>query len=552
MSHDACSVVLHGDVLVCSLANRPTTPEIVFGLRELLREHGVMTILLSVVVSAALIAVLSFSQFRRFQPRHISGAADAGLLSINVLNWQTPESHPEIRPFVPPIERIGEGQSAGISQKPVGGCKFSDSNSALPTQSMGRACVAMLSAARFSRAAVREGARQEAEETGIIIPPGSSAGTGERRHGAPSLGTLELLPVAVLMTDQHARIVSANAVAENLFGYGRDELAGALCDELIPLFQTKFGSIPTAQVRLVPTVMTVSGGLDVVARRKDSTEFPVEVTTNPVLWDDELHTLTVVIDRTERYELQRNRQQLAHLTRVSTLGELAGSLAHELNQPLTAILSNAQAAQRFLATQPINLDEVREILHDLIEDNHRASEVIRKIRVLAKKGEFEAVPLSVASVIEDVSVLVHTDAIVRGIRVFLSIAPNLPAAQGDRVQLQQVVLNLMLNAFDALEFGSAPSPEVTVEARLDGKNMIRVAVRDNGSGIADDKIDKLFVPFYTSKREGLGLGLSISRSIVEMHGGTIWVENNSDAGATFCFTLPVATTPEYACSHRQP
>jgi two-component system sensor kinase FixL len=205
-----------------------------------------------------------------------------------------------------------------------------------------------------------------------------------------------------------------------------------------------------------------------------------------------------------------------------------------------------------MATQPINLDEVREILQDLVEDNHRASEVIRKIRVLAKKGELETAPLSVASVIEDVSVLLHTDAIVRGIRVFVNIAPNLPAARGDRVQLQQVVLNLMLNAFDALEFCSAPGPVVTVEARLDGKNTIRVAVRDNGSGISNDSIEKLFVPFYTSKREGLGLGLSISRSIVEMHGGSIWVENDSDLGATFCFTLPVTTTLEQACSLRRP
>ena len=134
--------------------------------------------------------------------------------------------------------------------------------------------------------------------------------------------------------------------------------------------------------------------------------------------------LTVVIDRTERYELQRNRQELAHLTRVSTLGELAGSLAHELNQPLTAILSNAQAAQRFMAMEPIDLDEVREILRDLVEDNHRASEVIRRIRALVKKGELEAAPLSLADVIGDVVLLLHSDAIVRGIRVFLNSIPR--------------------------------------------------------------------------------------------------------------------------------
>jgi two-component system sensor kinase FixL len=548
MSHDGCSVVLHGDVLACSLANRPTTPEIVFGLRELLRGHGVMTVFLSVATSTVLIALLTFQQFRRFKLHPISGAADAGLPMSNMLNWRTPE----IRLFVSPIKGMGKCRSADKSHKPVGADGFMNAQAALSVQSSNRACLPKLCALHFPRAAVQNDACRETEQTGINIAAASSGGIGERGHGAPSLGTLELLPVAVLMTDQHARIVSANAAAENLFGYRRDELAGVPSDGLIPLLQTDSGLVPPVLVRLVPAVTTVSGGRDVVARHKDGTEFPVEVTTNPVWWDDELHTLTVVIDRTERYELQRNRQQLAHLTRVSTLGELTGSLAHELNQPLTAILSNAQAAQRFMATQPINLDEVREILQDLVEDNHRASEVIRKIRVLAKKGELETAPLSVASVIEDVSVLLHTDAIVRGIRVFVNIAPNLPAARGDRVQLQQVVLNLMLNAFDALEFRSAPGPVVTVEARLDGKNTIRVTVRDNGSGISNDSIEKLFVPFYTSKREGLGLGLSISRSIVEMHGGSIWVENNSDLGAAFCFTLPVTTTLEQACSLRWP
>jgi two-component system sensor kinase FixL len=507
-----------------------------------------MTVFLSVAASTVLIALLIFQQFRRLKLHHISGAVDAGLPLGNMLNWRTPG----IRLFVSPIKSMGKSRSADKSHKPSGADGLMDAQAALSVQSLNRACLFRLSALHFPRAAVQNGACRETEQTGVDIAAASSGGIEERGHGAPSLGTLELLPVAVLTTDQHARIVSANAAAENLFGYRREELAGVPRDGLIPLLQTDSCLFPPALVGLVPAVTTVGGGRDVVARHKDGTEFPVEVTTNPVWWDDELHTLTVVIDRTERYELQRNRHQLAHLTRVSTLGELAGSLAHELNQPLTAILSNVQAAQRFLAKQPINLDEVREILQDLLEDNHRASEVIRKIRVLAKKGEFEVAPLSVASVIEDVSVLVHTDAIVRGIRVFADIAPNLPAARGDRVQLQQVVLNLMLNAFDALEFRSAPGPVVTVEARLDGKNTIRVAVRDNGSGIADDKIDKLFVPFYTSKREGLGLGLSISRSIVEMHGGSIWVENNSDLGATFCFTLPVAATQEHSCSLRQP
>jgi two-component system sensor kinase FixL len=223
-----------------------------------------------------------------------------------------------------------------------------------------------------------------------------------------------------------------------------------------------------------------------------------------------------------------------------------------LNQPLTAILSNAQAAQRFLATEPVNLVEVREILHDLVEDNHRASEVIRKIRALVKKGELEAAPLSIASVIRDVTLLVHSDAIVRGIRVRVAVTSDLPSVHGDKVQLQQVVLNLLLNAFDALESCPALNREVAIEVTPEGGDSIRVAVRDGGTGLAGHTLSKLFLPFFTSKRDGLGLGLSISRSIVEMHGGRIWAQNNEDRGATFYFTLPTGARAERSFPRGQP
>ncbi|SAL83305.1 ATPase [Caballeronia terrestris] len=350
--------------------------------------------------------------------------------------------------------------------------------------------------------------------------------------------TMELLPFAILITDRHGAIVLANAAAENLFGYSRDELIGGSADTLVPGLRDGVHAALHIDSGSARSLRAVGGTRDVFARRKKGTEFPAEITTNPIATHGEALVLTVVIDRTERYELQRNRQELAHLTRVSTLGELAASLAHEINQPLTAILSNAQAAQRFMAIEPIDLAEVREILQDVIDDNRRASEVIRRIRALVKKGELEAAPLSLAEVIGDVVLLLHSDAIVRGIRVFLNIDPALPAVHGDRVQLQQVMLNLLLNAFDAMELHCVPDRAVVVEASLSGEDSVRVAVRDRGPGVAGDIVEKLFLPFYTSKRDGLGLGLSISRSIVEMHGGRIWAQNNTGEGATFYFTLP--------------
>jgi two-component system sensor kinase FixL len=419
-----------------------------------------------------------------------------------------------------------------------------------------RAYLAMFSVGRSRRIASRYGAQWGYEQSRPVIPGGSQVTGQQLQDDERFRDTLELLPFAVLMTDQHGRIALANAVTERLFGYTRDELIGAFADLLIPEWRANFHPVKPADMTFSPPVRAIGGACDLVARCKDGTEFPAEITANPissvVSSDSEPYTLTVVIDRTERYELRRNRQELAHLTRVSTLGELAGSLAHELNQPLTAILSNVQAAQRFIARQPVNLGEVREILQDLVADNHRASEVIRKIRALVKKDEFEASPLSLASVIGDVALLVHSDAIVRGIRVSLMISPELPPVHGDRVQVQQVVLNLLLNAFDALESRSTHDRVVVVEATLDRGGMIRIAVRDRGPGLDRDKLDKLFMPFFTSKREGLGLGLSISRSIVEMHGGRIWAENNEDQGATFYFTLPTAVAAERARSRHQP
>jgi two-component system, LuxR family, sensor kinase FixL len=247
--------------------------------------------------------------------------------------------------------------------------------------------------------------------------------------------------------------------------------------------------------------------------------------------------------RTES-ELRRQREELAHVTRVSTMGELAASLAHELNQPLTAIYSNAQAAQRFMAADPADLEEVREILKDIVQDNSRAGEVIHRMRALVKKQEITFVPLDLSSVIRDVVLLVHSDAILHNIRVSLELDPSLPPVQGDKVELQQVVLNLLLNAFEAMKDCPASQREINVRAALDGADVVRVVVHDRGTGMRSENLDKIFQPFYTTKRDGLGMGLSISRSIIEAHGGRLWAENNSDRGATFCFTVPVGGSVE--------
>lgn len=230
--------------------------------------------------------------------------------------------------------------------------------------------------------------------------------------------------------------------------------------------------------------------------------------------------------------------------RVSTMGELAASLAHELNQPLTAILTNVQAGLRLVTADPVDLGEIRAILQDIVDDDNRASEVIRRMRALASKGELERTPLDLARLIQDVAGLVQSDAVIRGVRLSMRVAASLPV-HGDKVQLQQVLLNLLLNAFDAVKNCPPGERRVTVHAAPED-DMVRVTVSDSGTGLSEDKLDKIFTPFFTSKRNGLGLGLAISRSIVEAHGGRIHAANNWDRGATFDFLIPAGESTEAA------
>jgi two-component system sensor kinase FixL len=223
------------------------------------------------------------------------------------------------------------------------------------------------------------------------------------------------------------------------------------------------------------------------------------------------------------------------------MGEMAAALAHELNQPLTAILSNAHAGERYLAQGAPPLDEIREILQDVVGDARRAGEVIQRLRSLLRKDEARFLPLDVNQVIREMATLVHTDAILRNVVIELELAPDLPTVRGDRVQLQQVLLNLVLNGMEAVGQDGA-AKRIAIRTERAGGEMC-VKVRDEGPGIPADQLSRVFETFYTTKAKGMGMGLPISRSIVEAHGGRIWAENNPDRGATFSFTLP-ACPPE--------
>ena len=234
-------------------------------------------------------------------------------------------------------------------------------------------------------------------------------------------------------------------------------------------------------------------------------------------------------------EIIKQREELLHVTRVGKLAEFVSSLAHEISQPLTAILSYAQAAQKMLLNRE---PEIQEILSYIVNDDKRATEVIHRLRSLLKKSTPEIKPLDINTIINETIMLIATDAAVRNSAIKTELDTDLPLVRGDKIQLQQVLLNLISNSFDALE--NSPDPrEILIRTSRKDTDTIIVAVKDSGCGIIPHNIPKLFTHFFTSKPDGLGMGLSISRSIVESHGGQLNAENNPDHGATFYFTIPI-------------
>lgn len=250
-----------------------------------------------------------------------------------------------------------------------------------------------------------------------------------------------------------------------------------------------------------------------------------------------------VQDITERKKAEADRRQLGeeltHVSRITTIGTLAGALAHEINQPLTAIMSNAQAALRFLDAEKPNLDELREILSDIADDTIRSSDVIHQLRDFMKKGEIELIPLNINETIKEVVNLTHRDAESKNISVRVDTNEDLPEVMGDKVQLQQVILNLVINGFDAMMYQDAGSRELVIQTEQDENNSIHVAVQDTGMGIEEEKLEQIFEPFVSTKPEGMGLGLSINQYIINAHNGHMWATNNPRHGATVHFTLPI-------------
>lgn len=360
---------------------------------------------------------------------------------------------------------------------------------------------------------------------------------------------VEAAPNGMIMVDGRGRIVMVNAEVERAFGHPRQKLVGRPIETILPARQ---GGGSAAADGAAGGVL---GGRAHYGRHADGRPVPLELGVHPMDTAAGRFVLFSVTDLSERTRAEAQtaelRNELAHLSRVTMLGELSGSLAHELNQPLTSILSNAQAAQRFLARDEPDVREVGDILRDIVAEDKRAGEVIRRLRALFRKGDVQRQLLDVNEVLQDVLKLARGSLINQGVVVETRLAQGLAPVMGDRVQLQQVLLNLILNGGDAMAAAAREDRQLDVctaaAAAAAGNGAgLRVSVSDRGCGVRPEDVERIFEPFFTTKSGGMGLGLAVCRTIVSGHGGRLWLQNNPERGATVHLVLPAAPHPARA------
>jgi PAS domain S-box-containing protein len=354
---------------------------------------------------------------------------------------------------------------------------------------------------------------------------------------------VETAPDAVISIDESGAILFANPATVRIFGYDPTELIGKPLTILMPEFLRKLHEKGFSRYLATGQRHINWQGTELTALRKNGQEFPVEISFGELSRDGRKVFTGFIRDISERKQTQQSLQmtqmELARVSRLTTMGELAASIAHEVNQPLTAVTNNSSACLRLLAASNLKPEVLRRALEEIVADGTRASAVIARIRAFIKKAPAEKSELHINEVIQEVLTLADRELYENRVLLERQLTQALPLVLADRVQMQQVVLNLVMNGIEAMIPVTDQPRSLRVESRVDESGDILVAVRDSGTGLGSGA-DHVFTPFFTTKANGMGMGLSISRSLIENHGGRLWATPNFPIGAVFSFTLPVS------------
>lgn len=353
---------------------------------------------------------------------------------------------------------------------------------------------------------------------------------------------LDTVPEAMIVIDERGIMRSFSSAAERLFGYRADEALEQNVNILMPTPYREDHDGYLQRYMHTGERHIIGIGRVVVGRRKDGSTFPMELAVGEMNSDNRRFFTGFIRDLTERQNtearLQELQSELVHISRLTAMGEMASTLAHELNQPLSAISNYLKGSRNLLEDRnDENSMTIRNALDKAADQAMRAGQIIRRLRDFVSRGETERHAESISKLIEEASALALVGVKDRGIHVQFQFHPSVDLVLADRVQIQQVLLNLIRNSMDAMETSQVRDLKIAI-GPTDG-GFVRISVIDTGSGIAPEVAKQLFQPFVTTKREGMGVGLSISRTIVEAHGGQIWVEQNPFGGTTFHFTLPI-------------
>jgi PAS domain S-box-containing protein len=355
------------------------------------------------------------------------------------------------------------------------------------------------------------------------------------------LGLYENTAVGIALADRDGRILSANPALQRMLGYGRDEIVGV---SLIEITEPSERDITARKVHSLFDGELPSYSVQKRYEKKDGAYLWANVCASriPAMAEDGAMLAVIVEDITRRMEAERSlaatRAELTRVARFTAMGELVASIAHEINQPLTAVITNSQAALRWLSHATPKLDEVAAALGRVNRDASLAGQVISRIRGFLRAGEIRREPVDLARMLDELLQMLQTVLSEAGVQVSVRLPDVQPRIIADPVQLQQVILNLIINGVDAMREQPCGARQLHIEVTPEAAGGLCLAVRDSGPGVAADMEARLFEAFFSTKSDGLGMGLAISRSIIENHGGRLWLDRSEGPGACFKFTLP--------------